>query len=275
MSAAVCAGLLMVAAGVAWSRAVAHAQRDGVVAQLTGAASNARTRDVPGIARRAIRRAVALPVVLLGFTSMGVAGAAIAAAGCVALPRVLARRRRRAITAKQERQLVGAVVAVASALRAGLSLPQAVRFAASESAEPLASELSAVSARVDMGVPLERSLQGWADGTSNEDVRLFVNVLTLRLGAGLPEVLDRVGETLRARGATRREVAGLTAQARLSGAVLGLLPIGFFLLLSLISRGDMMQAYSTAAGVTAIVMGLVLQAAAFAWIRRLVAAEPV
>jgi Flp pilus assembly protein TadB len=66
----------------------------------------------------------------------------------------------------------------------------------------------------------------------------------------------------------------LTAQARLSGAILGLLPIGFFLFLSATSRGDVAAAYRSSTGATAIVLGLAMQAAAFAWIRRLLRVEP-
>ena len=71
-----------------------------------------------------------------------------------------------------------------------------------------------------------------------------------------------------------REVRSLTAQARLSGAILGLLPIGFFGFLWLTSRRDMLTALGSSLGRTAIVIGLVLEAAAFLWIRRLLQVEP-
>ena len=65
------------------------------------------------------------------------------------------------------------------------------------------------------------------------------------------------------------EVRALTAQARLSGAILGLLPIGFFLFLWTTSRRDIVGAFHEPAGIAAMVVGLALEGIAFVWIRRL------
>jgi tight adherence protein B len=94
-----------------------------------------------------------------------------------------------------------------------------------------------------------------------------------RSGGDLPSVLDGVATTLRERAAQTRESQSLTAQARLSGLVLGFLPIGFFCFLSVMSPQDMAAAYRTPAGVGAISMGVLLQAGAFMWIRHLLRVE--
>src|SRR5918992_3308735 len=88
-------------------------------------------------------------------------------------------------------------------------------------------------------------------------------------GGELPSVLDQVVRTLRQRRAAERELRSLTAQARLSGVVLGLLPVGFFLFLALVARSDIEAALHTPAGAAAIAVGLTLDAAAFLWIRKL------
>ena len=82
-------------------------------------------------------------------------------------------------------------------------------------------------------------------------------------------MLDQVGATIRERVAAAREVRALTAQARLSGLVLGLLPFGFFGFLWLTSRKDMQAALGTPAGVASVCLGLLLEGLAFLWIRRL------
>ena len=74
--------------------------------------------------------------------------------------------------------------------------------------------------------------------------------------------------------ASSRELESLTAQARLSATILGLLPIGFFLFLSVIARRDLEAAYETPAGVAAIAVGFTLQGAAYVWIRHLLRVEP-
>jgi len=90
-----------------------------------------------------------------------------------------------------------------------------------------------------------------------------------RTGGDLPRVLDQLAATLRQRADAARELRGYTAQARLSGTILGGLPIGFFLFLSLTSRNDIAAAYQTPIGAGAIVLGLLLECAAFVWIRSL------
>jgi tight adherence protein B len=84
----------------------------------------------------------------------------------------------------------------------------------------------------------------------SRDVQLVAGALDLhrRSGGDLPSVLDQVAATIRERVAVGREVRSLTAQARLSGWILGVLPIGFFAFLWLTSRRDIEGALSTPAG---------------------------
>ena len=188
-----------------------------------------------------------------------------------AVTRLQGRRRAAARADLLEDQLADAVSSLAAGVRAGLSLPRAVAFAADEADQPLSASLSAVADLVDLGVPLDAALQDWADETHSADARLLAGVLDLhrRTGGELPGVLDGVATTLRERRAAAREVRALTAQARLSGAILGLLPIGFFLFLSVTSRHDMAAALHSSAGMAAIALGLTMQALAFVWIRSL------
>jgi tight adherence protein B len=131
--------------------------------------------------------------------------------------------------------------------------------------------LSQVIQQEELGIPLEDSLERWASGANSADVRLVASVLQLhhRVGGESPAILDQVARTVRLRRTAARELRSLTAQARLSGAVLGLLPIGFFAFMSVVSRHDVQAAYRTSAGLASIVLGLALDAGAFLWIRTL------
>jgi tight adherence protein B len=216
---------------------------------------------------------------VLAFGAAALVGLALAGlpgtlAGPVAAGAVAAwLRRRRAARESEllEEQLGDAVSSVAAALRAGLSLPQALRFAADEGEPPLAPRLREVVDRTSMGIPLDDALARFAELGEGPDVRLVAGVLRLhrRTGGDLPRVLDGLVSTLRERRGAAREVRSLTAQARLSGAILGFLPIGFFVFLLVTSREDVEAAYRSRMGMTAILVGLVLQSLAFVWIRRL------
>jgi tight adherence protein B len=187
----------------------------------------------------------------------------------------VARRNNARRLALVESQLADVVGATAAALRSGLSLSQAIRFAAEEGDPPVAASMRRVAEREALGVPLDDSLERWAREEPLSDVRLVASVLQLhhRVGGDSPVVLDQVARTLRLRRAAARELRSLTAQARLSGAVLGLLPVGFFAFMSVVSRQDVQAAYRSPAGMVSILAGLALDAGAFVWIRKLLTVQ--
>jgi tight adherence protein B len=170
-----------------------------------------------------------------------------------------------------EQQLADAMDGIAAALRAGMSPSQAIAFACEEGEAPLSDDLRAVVGRESLGMPLDDSLEVFAREEGSDDVRLAVAVLQLqhRVGGDAPAVLDDAVRTLRQRVAAAAELRSLTAQARLSGTILGLLPVGFFLFMSIVSRSEVSGAISSPVGLAAIVVGLLLDGGAFLWIRHL------
>jgi tight adherence protein B len=208
--------------------------------------------------------------------AIGGIGPAVVGGGAGALAPIASRRRRDAKRAQAlQGQLADAVSAVAAGARAGLSIPQAVALAADQTPDPLGSSLRTVVDGTNLGSSLDDALERWTVAVPVPDVRLAAAVLRLhgRTGGALPPVLDGLARTLRERMASVREIRSLTAQARLSGAILGLLPIGFFAFLWVSSRQDMAAAVSSTIGRTAIAVGLGLQAVAYVWIRRLLRVE--
>lgn len=227
--------------------------------------------EVRTAGRGAVRIIVAGVSLLGGWLVAGPPGALAGLLAGTILPAAVDRRRRERHAELLDEQLGEAVTTIAAGLRSGLSLPQAIRFAADEGHAPLAGSLRAIGERSALGLPLEDSLDVWAKSHGGPDSRLVTSVFQLhhRTGGDLPRVLDQVARTLTDRRATVREVRSLTAQARLSGAILGLLPIGFFLFLSATSPDEMAAAYRSPAGLLAIGAGLLLQGVAFVWIRKL------
>lgn len=203
-----------------------------------------------------------------------VGGAVTAAVGFLVVKvgsTVWVRRRNSRLAATLDEQMADAVRSLAAGMRAGFSVPQAIEFAVREGEPPLATALARIVDNVSLGGELDDALDRWATEVGTEDARLVVGVLALhrRSGGDLPQVLDQVAATLRERTTAAREVRALTAQARLSGAILGLLPIGFFAFLWVTSRGEIEGALDSPIGVGAVVTGLALEGVAFLWIRSL------
>jgi tight adherence protein B len=255
---------LLALAGLFAARAAAVVDADGVATRL-----GIERYDPP--ARRPSLRLLWPPAFLIAFVTIGPVPA-IAGIACAAVTHALVRRRKR--TSERHRaagQIADAVGALSAGLRAGLSLSQSFAYARDESDEPLRSQLASLVDRIDVGTPVGEALSDWADGQGSEDALLIVGVLDLhrRSGGDLPTVLDSLAETLRERRAAFRDVRALTAQARLSGVILGMLPIGFFGFLVLTSRREMLHAIGTPLGGTALGIGLGLELLAFVWIRHL------
>ncbi len=224
---------------------------------------------------RAIEVAGAGAGVAVGAFLGGPPAAVLLGLGGGGVPVALARRRRQRRIAAMEEQLIDAVVALAASLRAGRSVQQGLAAARDEVSDPLGSILEAAESRLRLGTPFDVVVDELAEEIGGQDARLVAGVLRLhrRTGAALAAPLDELAATLRSRRDGHREVRSLTAQARLSAAILGLLPLGFFLFLSIVARRDVETAYRTPAGASAIALGVVLQGVAFVWIRRLLRVE--
>jgi tight adherence protein B len=190
--------------------------------------------------------------------------------------RTVKRRRAHAVTPIMvEERFADAVGALAAAVRSGASLAQAIRYATTEAAPPVHDDLTHVVEQLDTGIALDQALRSWSSTRPSANVELVVGALELhrRSGGDLPAVLDQVVGAIRDRVSITREVRSLTAQARMSAWILGLLPVGFFAFLWLTSRRDIEGAMSTPVGVACVVVGLLLELGAFAWIRKLLVVE--
>lgn len=262
-----CAAVLLMAAGLTaadGSRRIGRAR----AAERLGIETDRATRTV-GIGRDdvIIIGAVAL-IVWVWFDPVWVLPAIASAFLGV---RLRARRAGTVPPVVVQERFADAVGAVAAAVRAGSSLPQALRYAAQEAEQPVRDRLERLVGQLDVGVPLDDAVDEWARGVGTADGDLVAGALDLhrRSGGDLPAVLDQVTATIRDRVGIAREVRSLTAQARLSAWILGLLPVGFFAFLWLTARDEIEGAFSTPVGLACIVVGLMLEAGAFAWIRSL------
>lgn len=157
-----------------------------------------------------------------------VAAVAVPLVARVWLRRRIARRRR-----ALEGQLPAAFSLLASSLKGGHSLLHAVEHLVNEMDAPLSEEFERVLAETRLGDPLVDAMERMAARLQVEDLDWAVQAIRIQQGVGgkLAELLFTLADTLRARDEFRREVSVLTAEGRMSAAVLAGLPI--FVLLGL------------------------------------------
>jgi tight adherence protein B len=171
-----------------------------------------------------------------------------------------------------DEQFREALLALAAAVRAGLSVRRGLEEVTRESEPPLRSFLEGVMGRLRVGEPLESALASLADQLGLADASLLVTLLAIhsRSGGDLPAMLDELGQLVGLRREGRRDLRTLTAQGRASGAVLAVLPIAFVTLLSWTGGDGLGDFYRTATGSGLLVVGLTCEVLGFLWIRRIV-----
>jgi tight adherence protein B len=207
-----------------------------------------------------------------GWFVFALPGAIAGAVGATLVARWRSRRTERVPAIVVQERFADALGSIAAAVRAGASLPQALAYAAGEAEPPVREGLEQLVGDLQVGLPIEQALERWRVASSGADTDLVVGALELhrRSGGELPAVLEQVTSTIRGRVSVAREVRSLTAQARLSAWILGLLPVGFFAFLMITARSDVQGALGTPIGVSCIVVGLLLEGGAVLWIRSLI-----
>jgi len=149
---------------------------------------------------------------------------AVVAAG--SLPFVVLSRMRRKRATQFAEQLPDALDLMRSALQAGHGLVGCFSLIADEFPEPVAGEFREVAEEVRLGLPMREALQNLSERIDNPDTPLLaVGLLVAQdVGGNLAEVLENISYTIRERFKLLRDVRVLTAQGRLSGMVLTVLP---------------------------------------------------
>jgi tight adherence protein B len=153
------------------------------------------------------------------------------------VPGVFVSYRRGQRRRKFETQLVDALTQIAGSLQAGYSLMQSLDTVAKQLPSPAGDEFSRVVREIQLGQPLNVALNHLSERIKSEDVIMVIASINInrQIGGNLAEILETVAETIRERIRIKREISVLTAQQRISGYVLVVLPIALGAVLMIIN----------------------------------------
>ena len=149
-----------------------------------------------------------------------------------------ARRRMRAF----EDQLSQTLNLWVNALRSGYSVLQSMEAIATELPPPVSVEFERVVQEVRLGLNVPQALNNMLRRVPSEDLDLIITAVNIQreVGGNLAEVLDTISFTIRERVRIKGEIRIMTAQGRLSGWIISLLPIALAFILFLIN-GEYME----------------------------------
>lgn len=158
-------------------------------------------------------------------------------------------------------QLPDGLMMAAGSMRAGLGFGQALESLARDMAPPLAQEFALVLREQRMGVKLEEALGRFNERVPVQDVTLFVSAVSIsrEIGSNLAESLVSLAETLRRRLLMEGKVKSLTAQGRLQGIVMAMMPVALVGFLTSAYPDTMRAMYHTPTGWAVIGVAAVME----------------
>ena len=137
-----------------------------------------------------------------------------------------------------------------SAMKAGYSLQAGMKFVGDEMGAPIGPEFMRFYEEQRLGVEVRAALLAMQQRVNDLDFRMFVIAVLIQResGGNLSEVLTRISSLMRERAALKGEVASLTAESKMSGRILAVLPVLVFFVIKLISPDFTQPMTSSAIG---------------------------
>lgn len=190
----------------------------------------------------------------------------------IAVPPFMVQRSRLKREQLFNKQLGDALTIMGNCMRAGYSFHQAMDSVANEMQPPISTEFARVVREINYGSSMETSLTNMVNRVNNKDLELLVAaVLTsTQVGANLSDLLDTIAETVTDRIRLREEINVMTAQGRMSGMVIGLLPVFILLYLMVVNPSYIMDFATTPIGQALLILSVVMEITGFIVINKIV-----
>ncbi|MBU5614653.1 type II secretion system F family protein [Geomonas azotofigens] len=161
---------------------------------------------------------------------------------------------------------------ISRSLRAGQSLTTAIHLVSEEVPEPTGTLFKIAYEQQQLGLRLVDALADMNQRIESMDLRFFTTVIAINadIGGNLSELLDKLAVTIKERLKIRRQVRVYTAQGRLSGYVLGALPLVAFGCFTLLSPEYESELLREPLGLYILAFAALLQIAGLFIIRRII-----
>jgi tight adherence protein B len=187
------------------------------------------------------------------------------------LPSVLLSKRVALRIAALEEQIEPWLNAIANALKASPSLGEAIAASASLVGAPMSQEVDVVIKEYELGTPLDRALDSFANRMSSRTLGGCVLALKVarRSGGNLPEMLENAATALREMARLEGVVRTKTAEGKAQAFVIGMIPAPLILLINWIEPTFLHPLFETFSGHLVLVAIAVLWVSAIALSRKI------
>lgn len=191
------------------------------------------------------------------------------------IPVFILKRRIRKRIKTINNQLGDTIAIMSNSLKAGHSFFQAVDSVANEMTGPVSEEFIKLQKEINLGGSTEGALENMVERIGSDDVELMVTAVLIQrqIGGNLAEILDNISNTIRQRVKMKGEIKTLTAQGRISGLVISLLPVALACIMAVMSPDQILLLVTEPIGIVMIVIGVVMELIGFMFIRKIVNIE--
>ncbi len=188
------------------------------------------------------------------------------------LPQLYLLRKERASMAALSGQIADSLVLMANSLRASHSFLQSLEMVAREMEPPISREFRRALQEMSLGIPVEAALTTMGRRAGNEDLDLMVTAVLIQrqVGGNLAEILDTIAETIRERVRIQGEIKTLTAQGRISGVIISLLPIAIGAFIGVLNPSYLNVLLTHPIGRVMLAIGVLGQLAGVAAIQKII-----
>jgi len=173
---------------------------------------------------------------------------------------------------KFDSQLTDALSTMSNALRAGFSISQAFESVAEADLHPISDEFALLLQQLRVGMSFDDALSSLEKRIDSEDLTLVVTAIDIsrRTGGNLTGIFDRISETIRDRMRLERKIRTLTAQGRLQGAVVSLMPFLLCIVMTAMKPEMMIPFLLSMKGIACLAVATVMVAVGWLLIRKIV-----
>ncbi|MDD3307390.1 MAG: type II secretion system F family protein [Acetobacterium sp.] len=171
-----------------------------------------------------------------------------------------------------EQQLIDAISIMSSCLKAGLTFQQALVSISTEMPNPISEEFGRVVKELKLGSSIETSLTRLSDKIGSQNFMMIVSAILIQrqTGGNLSEILINISGTIKERFKIKNEIKVLTATARTSGLVVGLMPVAIILVFMLFNPNYVTVFFESNLGIAMIVIAMVMELIGYLLIRKIV-----
>lgn len=169
-------------------------------------------------------------------------------------------------------QLNDALLIISNSLRSGFTFRHAIARVAEDLPDPISEELRRVIREVNYGANIEDSLRGLAEKMQSKELAMINSAVAIqqRSGGNLAEIIDKVSETISDRIEMKGKIRALTAQGRMGGIIIALIPVVIGLAVSVINPGYMKIFFESPIGIFFLILSIIWELIGFLVISKIV-----